>query len=299
MHTLLKYFLGVICLLVGFKLTLKAQTKDTVILEKTNSLLWKITGNQMKQPSYLFGTMHLICKEDYIWTAAMEKAFQASNELCLEMDMDDPMVMLQIAQGMVDASGKSLSEYFSTEDYSLVQQYFYNKLQLSNTILASLKPTALMILMATDGITCSEKLSYETELMQEAQKLKMNIVGLETPHEQLKLLENAPADSIVAAILKMIKTPKSTDDNDYPALVAAYKKQNISKLYMLIKNSEQNNISLNAFLDERNMKWIERMEERMDQRPTFFAVGAGHLWGINGLIQLLKEKGYKVTPMLK
>lgn len=299
MQPILKYFFGLICLLIGFKSSLKAATKDTVILETTNSLLWKIMGNQMKQPSYLFGTMHLICKEDYIWTPAMERAFQASNELCLEMDMDDPMVMLQIAQGMVDASGKSLSEYFSAEDYSLVQQYFYDKLQLSNAILASLKPTALMMLMVTDGITCSEKQSYETELMQEAQKLKKNIVGLETPQEQLKLLENTPSDSVASALLKMIKLPKSSDDNDYPVLVAAYKKQNLSKLNMLIKKTDQNNISLNAFLDERNMKWIERMEERMDQQPTFFAVGAGHLYGVNGVLQLLKEKGYKVAPVLK
>jgi uncharacterized protein YbaP (TraB family) len=54
---------------------------------------------------------------------------------------------------------------------------------------------------------------------------------------------------------------------------------------------------MDAFLDERNKKWIERMEERMEQKPVFFAVGAGHLLGENGLIQLLRNSGYTVVPM--
>ena len=70
-------------------------------------------------------------------------------------------------------------------------------------------------------------------------------------------------------------------------------------LYDTILDSSTESDNIDEFLGKRNEKWISRMVEKMDQQPVFFAVGAGHLWGDTGLISLLRNEGYTVTPVKK
>jgi uncharacterized protein YbaP (TraB family) len=132
--------------------------------------------------------------------------------------------------------------------------------------------------------------------MAEAQKGKKEIVGLETVSEQLDLFDNLPIDSVIKDIMSVVNG-KSTDISDYQKLVAAYKKQDLPALYKYIKESGELDKDLGGFLDVRNEKWIPKMTSMMDIHPMFFAVGAGHLYGENGLISLLRKAGYTVTPL--
>jgi len=132
--------------------------------------------------------------------------------------------------------------------------------------------------------------------MEEAKKQKMEITGLEEPSEQLALFDSLPVDSVVAELVSMAKD-YSKERTEYQKMLAAYKKQNVQALHDIIEASRVTEKDMDAFLDERNKKWIERMEERMEQKPVFFAVGAGHLLGENGIINLLRNSGYKVEPI--
>lgn len=274
-----------------------ASEKDSLLnIAKNRSLLWRITGNDMKKPSYLFGTMHAICKDDYVWTPAMKRSLKAAKEVCFEMDMDDPSLMTEAAKGMIDYSGKTLQDYFSEEDYKSLERYFADSLGVNIAMFPRLKPAALVSVLAQSGLACTNMVSYEANIMEEAKKLKMEITGLERPEEQIALLESLPTDTIINEVLRMIQG-KQGNGNEYEHLVKAYKAQDIATLYALMTEADQTKLSLNTFLDERNTKWIERMEERMDQQPVFFAIGAGHLWGDNGVINLLWQKGYKVEAV--
>ena len=64
--------------------------------EPKSSLLWEITGKDLKQPSYLFGTIHIICKEDFFLPATVTEKFTKADKVFLEMDMDDPMMILKM-----------------------------------------------------------------------------------------------------------------------------------------------------------------------------------------------------------
>jgi len=132
--------------------------------------------------------------------------------------------------------------------------------------------------------------------MEQAKKDKKEIIGLEQPEEQIELFDNLPADTVVKEIMETV-TGTEKDNGDYQKLVNAYKKQDLPTLYKLINNSGESPIDLAGFLDDRNRKWIERMEDKMDQNSIFFAVGAGHLWGDNGVINLLRKEGYTVVPV--
>jgi uncharacterized protein YbaP (TraB family) len=159
-----------------------------------------------------------------------------------------------------------------------------------------MKPAALQSLFATRAVACSNPVSYEANIMDEAKKLKKNITGLEEASEQLALFDSMPQDSIVSDLVKMARD-YSKERTEFNRMLAAYKKQDLQALHQIIEESRTSSDDLNAFLDERNKKWIERMEGKMEQQPVFFAVGAGHLPGENGIIQLLRNEGYSVEPV--
>lgn len=261
-----------------------------------NSLLWKITRKDLKQPSYLFGTIHLLCADDYIWTPAMSKSLRNCQEVCFEMDMDDPSVMVQVASGMIDNNGKLLKEYFTDGDYEVITQFVRDSMGMNMMMFQQMKPAALQTLFASRVVSCESPVSYESNIMDEAKSLKKEITGLEEPAEQLALFDRMPQDSVVKDLVAMA-IDYSKERTEYGKMLEAYKKQDLAELYRIIEESRLASDDLSGFLDERNIKWIDRMEGKMEQRPVFFAVGAGHLPGANGIIQLLRNKGYKVAPV--
>lgn len=260
------------------------------------SLLWKISGKDMQQPSYLFGTIHIVCADKYVWTETMRKTFESSNELCLEMDMDDPGIIMQVAAGMMEQSGKKLEDYFTEEEYTLIEKYFRDSLGVNIAMFTGMKPVVLQTLLTSSAQLCDSVVSYEVKLSEAAKNVNKEITGLETAAEQIRLLDQIPPDSIVKELVRVARG-QSDEPSMYYAMIDAYVKQNIAELYALIIKSKEQGDNLDAFLDERNEKWIDRMAERMDQRSVFFAVGAGHLWGEKGLINLLRDQGYTIEPL--
>jgi len=151
-------------------------------------------------------------------------------------------------------------------------------------------------MLATKGVMCANPVSYEENIMAKAQKDHKEIVGLEEPAEQIALLDNIPIDSVVKDLMDELNG-KQDDNGDYEKMVRAYKSQDLPALYVLLKKSDGLGTDIGAFLDERNKKWIDRMVDKMEQKSVFFAVGAGHLWGNNGIITLLRKAGYTAEPI--
>ena len=261
------------------------------------SLLWQISGKGLAKPSYLFGTIHIICKDDYLWTERMKKSLALSDKVCFEMDMDDPNTMMQAAAGLMDHSGKKLKDRFTPEQYKLLRNYVRDSMDMDIALFEGMKPVALQTLLATRSAVCTDNVSYEDLIMKDALKDKKEILGLEDPQEQIAALESIPEDSVIKELLEAITTTNTGSDAEYHQLIDAYKNQDIAALHTLITESKEIGEDMGVFLDDRNKKWIARMEDKMKPSSTFFAVGAGHLWGINGVINLLRAQGYKVEPL--
>jgi uncharacterized protein YbaP (TraB family) len=261
------------------------------------SLLWQISSDSLKKPSYLLGTIHLICREDLIWTPAMKRTLQSADEICLEMDMDDPSLMMEVAVGLVDNSGKKLSDHFTEEQYRNVSAFIRDSMKMDISMFQQFKPVAIQTLLATKAADCPDPMAYETLLTDEAKKQKKEVVGLEAVSEQLALLNDVPTDSVVADLVETAADGFEEQREKFRTLVRLYKAQDLPALHKYIQDSKDDIANLDAFLDVRNEKWISRMTERMEAGSVFFAVGAGHLWGEKGLITLLRKAGYKVVPV--
>lgn len=275
----------------------KAKTQKKEVKLDNNSLLWKISGNGLKAPSYLFGTIHVICPADYVWTDKMKEAFNKTQSLCMELNMADPKVLLTIANGISDTSGRTLRDYFTPVQYNSVEKFFKDSLHIDLAQLQMVKPVAVETMLYMKEAGCDAPTSYEESLMEKAMKdPNKTLDGIEDPQEQLDLLNKIDSKEIVVSIMSLIEH-RSNDMKTYHQLVNAYKKQDVQKVYDLINNTRDLEDDLSAFLDERNEKWIPRIEEKMQKKSVFFAVGTGHLLGDNGLIPLLKKAGYTVEPV--
>lgn len=260
------------------------------------SLLWRISGHGLAKPSYLFGTIHLLCPDDYLWTAAMKKSLSACKEVCFEMDMDDPSAMQSAAEGMMSTGAKQLKDYFSPDDYARLSSFAKDSLGFDLSMMQQMKPVMLQTLFTTKAISCMIPVSYEANIMEEAKRQQITVTGLEAAEEQLQVLHSMQDDSVARSLVQMADS-FSESRAAFQKMLAAYKAQDLPELYNQIKSSKELGDDLNLFLDDRNEKWIPRMQEKMKQKAVFFAVGAGHLWGDLGVINLLRKAGYTVEPL--
>lgn len=281
--------LGIIGLLLSFASFAQKKTP--------NSLLWKISKKDLKESSYLFGTIHVICEQDYFWTNTMQKALESTKQLCLEMNVSDPNLISEAGLMMVDLSGGTLRDYFSNEaDYNLVARFIEDSLGQNIEIAQRMKPVALYMMYSIGLVKgpCKETVSYEMKLIENVAQRKNNIIGLETLADQMEVLENIPTDSIIQQMIRIAKGEKS-DDKDMLALMSAYNSQDLTTLNKLVaKADSEGGLDGKLLIDNRNKKWIAPMGKMMQEKATFFAVGAGHVYG---LLELLKADGYTVEPM--
>lgn len=291
--------------LLGFKPPQKnaTSTPQKIKLDQplsgNNSLLWQISGNGLKQASYLFGTMHVISAEDYFLGKNTEKKLAQSDALILELDLDMENINVAALTSLsVLDSGKTIKNYLSDSDYALVRTFMEDSIGINKftfeMFYARLKPFYLEQLIYLQKIG-QEKELYEINLQKLANKKNTPILGLETFEEQLQFLESIPLTTQFNSVLKTIKEYTSESET-FDKLVNDYKAQDITALAKSIE-SEQDSVWNTNLLVKRNHNWITKLKLNMQQKACFIAVGAGHLGGQNGLIELLKKEGYTVEPI--
>lgn len=275
----------------GFAVLLSFTAVITKAQDK--SILWEISGNGLSQPSYLLGTIHVMCKKDFEMKPKVLKALEKSESLVMEINYTDPGEMTAL-QKMLQADKKISEQLTSTEANELdeiLKEYHTNLKNVDNY-----SSQALYALISTKAIPCpqTEVKMYEIELLQKALKEKKSIKGLESVNDQLNSINKAYHLKDIIAQLKMGK--------EYEILmqktINAFKNEDLKTLDMLLKDKRfMNEKQEEAMLSNRNKNWVEKMPEMMKKERSFFAVGSGHLWGDNGLISLLKSKGYTVKPI--
>ena len=129
-----------------------------------------------------------------------------------------------------------------------------------------------------------------------AREQSKEVIGLETIEEQMKIFDDMP-DSVQAQMLLRYVNEFSQQKKDFTNMVQLYKNKDLDALYRQIMSSPDIAGSEEALLFNRNKNWIPVMEAAMKTGSLFVAVGAGHLAGEQGLLNLLKEKGYTIEPV--
>jgi uncharacterized protein YbaP (TraB family) len=159
-----------------------------------------------------------------------------------------------------------------------------------------MKPLALVSLISTRALPCSASESYEQTLMAMAKQQKKDIKGLERVEDQIAVFDKIPDSVELQMVLDMIrKMPEQK--SQFGEMIKAYRNEDLAALSKQMSESPDLKGFEEIMLANRNKNWIPVMEAAMKEGKSLFAVGAGHLPGKDGVVNLLRSAGYTVKPV--
>jgi hypothetical protein len=267
-----------------------------------NTLLWQISGNGLQRPSYLYGTIHMICSDDAQLSDSLKAAIAKSDEVYFEVDMDNLFEMLGVMRKMKMRNDTTLADLLDRPDYEKVKKYFEdNETLLPFAVLETYKPLLAASMLMEGSTQCESPEAMEEVIMKEAKGNGKRIRGLETMAYQMSIFDTIPYKVQAMELVKYVDDADkndSSEDKEYDKLMQAYKDQDLSQLEELTKTTD---LGIANFTDillyNRNKNWVEKLKTIMPDHSVVVAVGAGHLPGEKGVINLLRKAGYKVRPV--
>jgi uncharacterized protein YbaP (TraB family) len=202
---------------------------------------------------------------------------------------------IAIAQKVLLPEGKTLKDYMAEQDYLQLKMYCMDSLHWNESKFersSKLKPMFFSSVLMQESM--SKMASYEMEFNKMAKKKNKKTIGLETIDFQLGLFDQLPMQTQV----DMLKKDYNSDLKMFDTLLACYLQEDLEKLNVLMNAETAAYPEFNALLlINRNKSWIAPMGTQMRKESTFFAVGAGHLGGPEGVVSLLRSAGYTVTAI--
>lgn len=282
--------------------TLAAFSQEKQSNKDFNTLLWQISGNGLQQPSYLFGTIHMLCKDDAVLSDSLKKVIRNCKDVYMEVDLDNLFEMIGLLKYMKMKNDTTLADLMDKKDYDRVKSFFQNKSGLIPfSMLETYKPLLAVSTLAESTVPCESAVAMEQLIMEEAKRNNKNIKGLETMAYQAGIFDSIPYKLQAEQLIKYVDSSaieKNHEANEFNELADAYKRQDLKRLEEL---SNKNDIGISNFTDlllyNRNRNWVEKLKSLLPAKSLLIAVGAGHLPGEKGVINLLRKEGYKVTPV--
>lgn len=274
------------------------------IVPTEKSVFWKITGNGLKKPSYLYGTIHMIPKKDYEMPDAVREALDNSKRVTFEIDMKE-LTNLRTQMSLMTKAfmpgNKTIKDLMTPEDYKFVKGKMAEK-GLPGGMMERMKPMFLSTLFSSDeeggGAGNGAITSVEMELYKSARRRKLETAGLETTAYQMSIFDSIPYEAQAKMLvdgLRATETETPGSGNQLDQLLKLYRDQDINAMQSMIsEEGEGMGAYEEILLKKRNRNWIAPMGKLMHDKPTIFAVGAGHLGGEGGVVALLRKAGYRV-----
>lgn len=299
-----------------------------IALSSSAQLLWKVSGNGLEKPSYVLGTFHLASESMIDKIPGMEQALEGCDIVVGEIDYEESMSQeykAAMTQIMFAPSDSTLDKVLTDEEYALVEQQFNKyfgdlgmKLQQYNNF----KPNAVNALITAmrmmedaptfqdfqelkdiidlQGLSAANGSGMDRAVQKRAKEMGRQSVALESIEEQLMML-NIPITKQVRGLLDACNNPDFTKVQfaQFMTILKAYMAQDLSKVYAFMTDPEIVDAgSMGALrINERNLNWIEKLVKMIPEHACLVYVGAAHLPGELGVLQLLRDRGYTVEPM--
>ena len=261
-----------------------------------HTLLWQISGKGLAKPSYLFGTMHVLCADDARLSDSLRSVIAHCDEVYFEINLSDMTGMLGALKYMRMNDSKKLSDLLPPKDYERVKAYFTEHPPLLPFgMLERFKPMLVSSLIEEASLGCKTTDGMELMIMKELHSKPVN--GLETVEFQASLFDSIPYEQQAKDLVNYVDSSE-----DYKKmtveLAAVYKDQDLDRIDSLSRKGDP---GMSAYMDlllyGRNRKWATYLTTVLPGKSLLIAVGAAHLPGENGVIDLLRKQGYTLTPV--
>lgn len=289
---------------------LDAQAAD---LPYSNGILWKVEVEGVT-PSYLLGTMHMADPRLLDLPPKADAAFEASSTLALEIaDIVDPAAMAAKSVTLLKYTGyldgTSLDDRMKAGDVALVKPLVAAKFGLPWNVARKMKPWTLMGLLALPACELARKRSgrpfLDLSLGQRAKVAGKTLVGLETLEGQMKIISGLPEDLMIRSLVQTVQFGSLMDDL-FETMIVQYERGSIGTIWAMFQSLGPDGLGSDVpvedyaefqrvVVDERNVTMADESEKLIKRGGAFIAVGALHLPGEKGLVNILAQRGYRVS----
>lgn len=295
--------MAAILLLLGlaflFSNPVRAQSTTS---KNPNSTLWKVSGNGLAQPSYLFGTYQLV-KSGYLpEEGKVLKAFRSAKGVAVEMTVDSSQ--LGLVAGYSVMQGNLLSRLLTEDEYKLVDGEVQSLIRQPLETMDQLKPINVLffLVLTYSNAVAPDMLQYDGVALDayfanEGKAAGKIVHSFETMTEQMDLFYNSvPLEKQAENLVRFVKDKKSVVKN-FEEMIDLYKKENINGIDKIAEQMATFYGGVEFLRGQRNANWMKSLPGLMAERSMFVAVSVGHLPGDQGLIKLLQKRGYTVEPV--
>jgi uncharacterized protein YbaP (TraB family) len=273
---------------------------------KSGSVLWKISGKDLSEPSYLLGTFHLKSGEYLDSIPGARAALQSCEQVVGEINMSNMAgLQMQMMQAMQMTSDTTYKMLYSDEDYKFVSEKLASLIGTGLEQLNTMKPAAIQLtVIALAYMRYFPEINpaniLDIRIQSEAKKEQKPVLGLETVDDQIHVLFDVmglqrQADVLLCNLKNMDILLALVSE-----LIDDYNQGNLNKLIQYQDNTETcpSSPAETAVLNkDRNIAWMKKLPEIMKEKSSFIAVGALHLAGEDGLLNLLEKSGYDVEAV--
>lgn len=269
-----------------------AAAKDTARFG--HGLLWRIEPIGGGDSSHVFGTIHSDDQRVLALPKPIDNVFEHSKSVTLEMVVDSA-ALLTLAEHMVYRDGRTLRNVTGETTYAEVREALRER-GLPADSMESYKPWAVVLALSAPRGTPLDFL-----LQTRAMSAGKPVEGLETAKEQVDIFDHlALADQV--ALLKETLRDRRKQAARLEELTRAYLARDLAAIFGFIDkyrpaDARVHKILVERLLSQRNQRMTERMEPRLKKGNAFIAIGAAHLPGADGVLQLLEQKGYRVSAV--
>ncbi|WP_375559236.1 TraB/GumN family protein [Bernardetia sp. OM2101] len=264
--------------------------------EKT--LLWRISGNGLSEPSYLYGTIHVPNNKFMNFSDSMKRVLRTVNSIIVEVHETNPFAGLS---GMSMEDGKSLKKLLGEKDYAELEKRVKEDSKLASLLpfLDKIKPLIISSQLSMQHAEKNMELPMDFLFGLKAKDRNQKMIGLETTAEQYKSFGDVNMDEQLSMLRHVIYNVEA-DKEEMEEVTAAYLEQDIDKSASFIATyQEEYPDFVEQIMTKRNIRMIQRTDSLLKlESNRLIAIGAGHLGAEDGFIAVLRQKGYTVEAVM-
>lgn len=260
---------------------------------KILSLLWQISTPQLPTPSYILGTMHIQPKKNPNWKTSFEEYIAQCDSFATEFNLEEVDANL-IAEYAQIPNNQSLADFIPSKKIAKLERIFLKSARLPFRGLLHTKPLFITNLLTEKMLTDDNSIAMDSDLFQMAKAMGKDCTGIETFAEQLVVLNKIPLDYQIKSLLKIGKNI-SQFRKGLKRMFSIYEEGDVQKIHKIATKGVGKMRKL--MLYRRNEIMADRIFEKIYKKSIFCAIGAGHLGGKQGVLRLLKRKGFTVKPV--
>lgn len=267
-----------------------------------NSLFWKISGNGLKHPSFLYGTMHTADARVFAFSDSVMPYFAQTKAYAMELDPKEAFNLSLLGKLMM-GPGYSLKTMMPEKEYRLLDSIVKKQVGYSVKLFDNVAPVFTMTIVEAGSMQLSDssiegnKEVLDLYFYKLAKKKKKKIIGIETVDEQLDALNSLSYQEQAELLTKEIQGAEETQA--MPDILQFYLAQNLDSLANNDADAMMPAKFYKALVSDRNARMANRIAAFVKQQSVFIAIGALHLPKSDGVIALLRKQGYTVEAVGK